>query len=224
MSRPPTRYWIDPETADSDGLVGIGGDLAPATLLRAYRDGVFPWFNPDDPILWWSPDPRAIIEIGQVYRSRRLARTMRSPRFEVSIDSAFRQVMLGCADRAEGSWITDAILESYCQLHELGYAHSVEVWHQGRLVGGTYGVAIGAFFAAESMFHYVTDASKVALVSLDRLLQQRGFLLLDIQIISDHTRRMGAIEVPRTEYLRRLRLACREPARWAVVPLRQRPC
>ncbi len=201
--------WIEPELADEWGLVGVGGDLSPERLLRAYRDGVFPWFNEDEPICWWSPDPRAIFELDGMYRSSRLQRTIRSGKFAITFNQDFRGVMLGCADREEGTWITPSMLEAYSRLYELGHAHSVEARIDGELVGGTYGVAIGGFFAAESMFFRVSDASKVALAALIDRLKARSFTLLDIQLITEHTASLGAIEIPRNTYLRRLRGALR---------------
>jgi leucyl/phenylalanyl-tRNA--protein transferase len=203
---------IDPYFAQVMGLVKQGGDLSPASLLKAYRSGCFPWFDEGDPILWWSPDPRAIFEIESYHVPRRLARTIRSGKFRVTRDLAFGAVMRGCADRVEGTWITDEMLDAYQELHRLGHAHSVEAWLGEHLAGGVYGVALGGFFAAESMFHYVTDAGKVALASLIAHLRQRGFTLFDLQFINDHTARLGAIEIPRKEYLRRLRHALRAPA------------
>lgn len=214
--------WIPPDMAEPDGFVGVGGDLTPRTLLRAYADGVFPWFNDGDPILWWSPDPRAVIELrvdaashpnatpgyGGLHVSRRLARTIRSGKFRVTVDECFENVMWACGEnRPEGTWVTEDMLDAYAELHRLGHAHSVEVWRGDELAGGTYGVSIGGFFSAESMFYRVTDASKVALASLVSRLRQRGFVLLDVQMTTEHTARMGATEVPRKEYLKRLRKA-----------------
>lgn len=191
---------------DSD-LLAIGGDLRPERLLEAYSKGIFPWYDETTPILWWSPDPRAIIEFDRFHVSRRLRRTIRSRKFSTTENRDFERVIRECGRRREGTWITPEMITAYCRLHRLGYAHSVETWLEGRLVGGVYGVAVGGLFAAESMFHRVSDASKVALVALVERLQKRGYVLLDIQIISPHTARMGAIEIPRREYLRRLRRA-----------------
>ena len=195
-----------PQHADEYGLVAIGGDLQPATLLRAYRSGVFPWYNEDEPILWWSPDPRAIFEIEHFSLSRRLARTIRSDKFRLTINQAFKEVMLGCADR-ERTWITSDMLSAYVDMHRLGHAHSIEVWLDDQLAGGIYGVAIGGFFSGESMFHRARDASKVALAYLIEYLRVRGFVLMDSQVITEHTARMGAVEIPRVQYLERLRKA-----------------
>ncbi len=204
----PSRFFLDPESADADGLVGIGGDLSPSLLLDAYRRGIFPWFDEESPILWWSPDPRAIFELDGLYVSRRLARTVRSGRFTATIDRAFADVMRGCAHRpGDGVWITKDMIAAYTRLHELGHAHSVEVWYEGRLAGGIYGVTVGGLFAGESMFTRVRDASKVALVHLMEHLRQRGYQLFDVQFLNDHTARLGAIEISRREYLARLRKA-----------------
>jgi leucyl/phenylalanyl-tRNA--protein transferase len=201
---------FNPLRADQWGLVAIGGDLLPPTLLRAYRSGVFPWFDDGDPILWWSPDPRCIIEHERFHISRRLARTLRSGRFHVTYDRDFAAVIRGCADRAEGTWITGTMIDAYERLHRLGHAHSVEAWVGDELAGGTYGVAIGGFFAAESMFTRISDGSKVALTHLVAHLRERGYQLLDVQLRTDHTARLGVVEIPRREYLGRLRqaLAC----------------
>jgi leucyl/phenylalanyl-tRNA--protein transferase len=182
-------------------------------LLTAYRRGVFPWYDETTPILWWSPDPRAIIEIGALHISRRLRRTIRSGKFHLTIDRDFAGVIRGCADRpGDGNWITPDMLAAYETLHRLGHAHSVEAWHRGILAGGVYGVAINGFFAAESMFSCVSDASKVALAFLMEHLQSRGFQLFDIQFLNPHTQSLGAIEIPRDEYLQRLIRALRTTA------------
>ena len=202
-------YIFHPERADETGLVAVGGDLEPMTLVLAYRSGVFPWFGPDDPILWWSPDPRAIIELNGLHISHRLSRTIRSGKFHVTVDQAFPAVLRGCADREGGTWLTREMILAYQRLHRLGIAHSVETWHQSKLAGGIYGVAIGGLFAGESMFAHVSDASKVALVFLFERLRQRGYQLFDTQVLTGHTGRMGGIEIPRRDYLVRLRAALR---------------
>ncbi|AMV22991.1 Leucyl/phenylalanyl-tRNA--protein transferase [Gemmata sp. SH-PL17] len=222
--------WIPPELAEPDGFVGVGGDLRPPTLLRAYADGVFPWFNEGDPILWWSPDPRGIIELhadsrthpdatpgyGGLHVSRRLARTIRSGKFRVTVNQCFETVMRACGEcRPEGTWVTSDMLAGYAELHRLGHAHSLETWVRAEqegpdvweLAGGTYGVSIGGVFAAESMFYRVTDGSKVALAALVSRLRERGYVLLDVQMKTDHTSTMGASEISRSEYLKRLRQA-----------------
>jgi leucyl/phenylalanyl-tRNA--protein transferase len=193
----------DPRRADPDGLVAVGGDLEPARLLLAYQMGIFTWFE-GMPLLWWSPDPRAVIDPTTLHVSTSLRRRLRRGRFSISFNRCFTEVMQACADRAEGTWITDEMLSAYRRLHELGHAHSVEVWMQGRLAGGLYGVQRGALFAAESMFHYATDASKIALVSAVRSLFTAGIALFDVQFLTSHLDSMGCYEIPRTEYLRRL--------------------
>jgi leucyl/phenylalanyl-tRNA--protein transferase len=205
------------EFADESGLVSMGGDLRPQTLLRAYRSGVFPWFNEGDPILWWSPDPRAIIELDGLHVSRRLARTLRSDKFQFSVNQAFGDVIRACGAREEGTWITPAMIAAYERLHVLGHAHSVEAWQDNELAGGIYGVAIGGFFAGESMFTRKRDGSKAALVYLIEQLRASGFLLFDVQFLTPHTVRMGASEIPRSEYLTRLQKALRVTPKAAFV-------
>jgi leucyl/phenylalanyl-tRNA--protein transferase len=209
----PLLSWLlsnSPEPGEDLGLIAVGGDLQPERLLGAYRQGIFPWYNEGDPICWWSPDPRAIFELDGPYISRRLARTLRSGRFGATFDRAFSEVLRGCAHRpGEGTWITAEMIAAYEELHRLGHAHSVEVWQGEILAGGLYGVAVGGLFAGESMFTRVRDASKVALVALVRRLRERGFRLFDIQLLTEHTARLGAIEIPRAEYLRRLAEALR---------------
>jgi leucyl/phenylalanyl-tRNA--protein transferase len=207
---------MPPELADPDGFVGLGGDLKPRTLLRAYAEGVFPWFNEDDPILWWSPDPRAVIELegpgeggyGGLHVSRRLARTLRSGKFRITYNACFERVMRACGeDRDDGTWVTAEMIAAYTEMHRLGHAHSVESWVGDELAGGIYGIAIHGLFAAESMFYRVTDGSKAALAALVARLRERGFILLDVQMTTPHTERMGAVNIPRIQYLRRVREA-----------------
>jgi leucyl/phenylalanyl-tRNA---protein transferase len=199
--------FLNPHWADEYGFVAVGGDLQPKTLLRAYRSGVFPWFDEGDPILWWSPDPRAIFELDRFHVSRRLARTVRSDRFRMTLDHDFAGVIRGCAQRERGTWITPLMIDAYERLHQLGHAHSVEIWAGEQLAGGVYGVAIGGFFAGESMFTRVRDASKVGLVHLVEHLLARGYTLFDIQMVTPHTASLGALEIPRREYLARLKMA-----------------
>jgi leucyl/phenylalanyl-tRNA--protein transferase len=202
--------FLDPKHADADGLVGVGGDLSPRRLVEAYRRGIFPFYDETSPILWWSPDPRAIFELDGLKVSRRLARTIRSGRFQVTVNRDFAGVIAGCADRpGPGNWITPDMAAAYTALHRLGHAHSVEVWREGALAGGLYGVAVGGLFAGESMFTRVTDASKIALAHVMDRLNERGFQLFDVQFLNPHTVRMGAVEIPRSEYLARLRRALR---------------
>lgn len=205
---PPCPFGFpDPRRAPAHGLVASGGNFAPATIVAAYRMGCFPWPHGDDEHLWFSPDPRAIIPIGGLIVSRRLARTVRSRRFTATIDTAFEAVMRGCADRPEGTWIIPSLIEGYVALNQLGWAHSIEVWHEGALAGGLYGVRVDRMFGAESMFFRVSDASKVAMVALMQWVASERIELVDIQVLNDHTARMGAVEVSRAEYLRRLRAA-----------------
>lgn len=213
--KPPTpaEFFPPAEAADARGLVAIGGKLSPEWLVYAYRRGIFPWPVDEQLLVWWSPDPRAVLELDRLLISRRLERTLRSGRFEVTCDRAFDAVMHGCATaqrRRRGTWITAAMRDAYERLHELGIAHSVEVWHEGKLAGGVYGVAQGAIFSAESMFYYVRDASKVALVALVRHLAARGYTLLDIQQLTPHMQRLGATEIRRRVFLHRVAAAVRE--------------
>jgi leucyl/phenylalanyl-tRNA--protein transferase len=192
---------------DPNGLLCAGADLSLERLLAAYRRGIFPWYSGDEPVLWWSPDPRAIIELDHLYVSRRLARRIRSGQSAVTCDRDFAGVVAGCAEPRErntGTWITPSFLEAYCRLHELGHAHRVAVWHAGQLVGGVYGVALGGLFAGESMFHRRTDASKVALTALVGMLRAGGFRLLDVQFLTPFLAQFGAVEIPRADYLERL--------------------
>jgi leucyl/phenylalanyl-tRNA---protein transferase len=187
------------------GLVGVGGDLSVPRLLLAYRSGIFPWT--DSPITWWSPDPRAVLELDRLHTPRSLKAVLRKRPFQVTVDRAFRAVMEGCAEPAPGreeTWISSQFLEGYTRLHEAGHAHSLEVWRADALVGGIYGVAIGGFFAGESMFHRESNASKVALWHLAQLLREGGFVLFDVQVLTPATSQMGGVTIPREDYLRRL--------------------
>jgi leucyl/phenylalanyl-tRNA--protein transferase len=201
-------FFPSPLRANAEGLVAIGGDLSVPRLLLAYRNGIFPWT--DKPITWWSPDPRAIFELDQFHVSHSLAKVIRKGVFQVTTNHAFIEVMKGCAasgpDRRT-TWITREFLKAYTQLHEQGHAHSLECWQDGKLVGGIYGVAIGGFFAGESMFHRVSNASKIALYYLIEHLRRRNFSLFDIQMLTPITSSLGAIQIPRVEYLNRLATA-----------------
>ncbi|MCA9254102.1 MAG: leucyl/phenylalanyl-tRNA--protein transferase [Phycisphaerales bacterium] len=188
-------------------------ELTPELLISAYAQGVFP-MGVHGRIGWFSPDPRGILPLDAFHASKTLAQTARSERFQIRIDTRFREVMLACADRPDGTWITTPIVDAYVQLHELGLAHSVESWRGDRLVGGLYGVALGGAFFGESMFHRERDASKVALVALVRRMRDRGFTLLDIQYTTPHLERFGAIEIPREDYMARLMRAIRREARF----------
>jgi len=200
--------FLDPRSATAEGLVGIGGDFSVERLLLAYRSGIFPWT--EDPISWWSPDPRGIFELDQFHISRSFERFLRKIPYTTTMDRAFRAVMEGCAapdaSRAD-TWITPQFIAAYTQLHEQGHAHSVECWRGTELVGGIYGVAVGGLFAGESMFRRADNASKVALQQLITHLRERGFTLFDIQMVTGITRQLGAKEISRAEYLQRLRHA-----------------
>ncbi|MFZ2956518.1 MAG: leucyl/phenylalanyl-tRNA--protein transferase [Candidatus Ozemobacteraceae bacterium] len=207
-----TAVFPHPSRADPDGLLAVGGTLSPENLLRAYASGIFPWTV--HPVTWWSLNPRGIIPIGELHVSRRLERIVKQKRFTVTFDQAFPAVIEGCSKPRpdhEETWITPEFIAAYIRFHELEHAHSAEAWRDERLVGGVYGVAIGGFFAGESMFHTETDAGKTALVMLIRHLQQRGYVLFDTQQVTPVTRSLGAIEIPRSEYLRRLEYAVSLP-------------
>jgi leucyl/phenylalanyl-tRNA--protein transferase len=209
---PKSRFFPPAELAEPEGVVLFGGRLSPEWLLDAYAHGIFPWpiFDGADVVVWWSPDPRAIFELDRFRVPRRLKRTCDGGRFEVTCDRDFAGVIRGCAtagDRRHNTWLTPKMIDAYIRLHALGHAHSVEVWHDGALAGGVYGVALGGLFAGESMFHHVRDASKVALVRLVAHLRARGYRLFDIQQRTPHTSGFGAVEIPRAQYLRRLAAA-----------------
>jgi len=214
---PKSRRFPPAESADQYGLVAIGGQLSPDWLLDAYRHGLFPWplIEDIDEPQWWSPDPRAIFELDSFHMSRRLAQTIRSGKFTLTSDRDFAGVISGCAtagDRRGKTWLTEDMIAAYKGLHRLGHAHSVEAWLGHELAGGVYGVAIGGFFAAESMFYRKRDASKVALARLIEHLRRCDYRLLDIQQLTPHTASLGAIEITRRNYLRRLATAIRTPA------------
>ena len=206
---PDIPFFPPVETAlvDPNGLLAMGGDLSVERLLDAYRHGIFPWFNPGEPILWWSPDPRMVLVPGEIRVTRSLAKRIRNGGFELRLDTAFVEVMRACAEPREGAggtWISPAMIAAYGRLFEAGYAHSIETWHDGRLVGGLYGVAIGRMFYGESMFSREPDASKVALVRLARQLQRWGFGLIDCQMETAHLASLGAHTMPRTTFTARL--------------------
>jgi leucyl/phenylalanyl-tRNA--protein transferase len=204
----------DAALSDPDGLLAAGGDLSCATLLEAYSRGIFPWFSADQPILWWSPDPRAVFSPPALKVSRSLRRTLQRQRFQVSCDTDFAGVIRECAGTRpgqSGTWLTREMIAAYTALHEQGHAHSVECRHRGRLVGGLYGVAIGRVFFGESMFSRMNDASKVALAHLMHNLRHWQFELVDCQVYSEHLRTLGATRMPRTGFIRELRRLCAEP-------------
>ena len=221
------RLWFpDPRSAETrpglDGLVALGGDLSPPRLLLAYRSGIFPWTA--NPITWWSPDPRGVLELNQLHLPRRLEGILdrqvawreepgaEARPFQLSRDGSFEEVIRECATRrTEGNWITPDFVQAYTRLHKMGHAHSVECWQHGELAGGIYGVAIGGCFAGESMFHRVSNASKIALWGLVQHLRRQGFALLDVQVLNPTTRQLGATNIDRDAYLARLHAAVALP-------------
>ena len=193
------------EFAENDGLLAIGGDLSEARLLDAYSSGIFPW--DDEPLLWFSPDPRMVLDLGAYKPSKSLYRKIKKNIFEIRFDSAFEQVIENCSSARSETWISNGFKEAYTKLHQKGYAHSVECWQEGRLVGGLYGLSLGSAFFGESMFHLVSDASKVAFYHLVQQLQAWDFTLLDCQVNNDHLLSLGAEDIPREAYLLQLKLA-----------------
>ncbi|GBG02998.1 leucyl/phenylalanyl-tRNA--protein transferase [Azospira sp. I13] len=193
---------------EPNGLLAVGGDLSAERLLEAYRRGIFPWYSPGEPILWWSPDPRMVLFPEEFRISRSLGKILRRGDYEVRLDSAFMQVIEACADTPRpgqhGTWIVPEMQAAYRKLHELGYAHSVEVWASGELIGGLYGIALGRMFYGESMFSWRTNASKIAAAHMARFLQQQGFGLVDCQMRTAHLASLGAREIPRQEFIARL--------------------
>ena len=217
-------YWLTndlvfppPEGASPEGVVAAGGDTRPDRLLLSYSQGIFPWPHDGLPLLWFSPDPRFVLPLDGVRVSRSLRKTIRKQHYEIRTDTAFRQVMLACADTRRrgqyGTWITDEMVQGFSALHDLGFAHSVEAWHNGRLVGGLYGISLGRVFYGESMFASEPDASKVATVTLCGNLRSWGFHFIDCQVHTDHLERFGAVEWPRSRYLAALRRALSNPTR-----------
>ena len=228
MRAPPLK-WIHPDDPpdafpdparalkDPDGLLAVGGDLSPARLLYAYQRGIFPWYHEDQPILWWSPDPRAVVAPRDLHVSRSLSRRLRKADFSLRFDSDFTAVLDACAGPRRqqpegGTWIGAAMRAAYLELHRLGHAHCAEVWMDQGLVGGVYGVAVGQVFFGESMFSRVTDASKLALACLAHSLDAWGFRLLDCQVHSEHLASLGSVLMPRVDFLELLRLLCDAPA------------
>ena len=197
------------EEATPEGIVAVGGNLSPGVLLSAYRQGVFPWYSDEQPILWWSPDPRFVLFVDELSVSKRLARSLRARPFEITFDRRFEEVIGSCSvvrrSGEPGTWITDEMRSAYLRLHELGYAHSVESWLEGRLVGGLYGVSIGGAFFGESMFHTESDASKATFVALVNALSARGITLVDCQMETPLLASFGARSIPRSEFLSLLR-------------------
>jgi len=201
----------NPELAEEDGLLAIGGDLSPERLLLAYSHGIFPWFNEGDPILWWSLNPRLILFLDQFKCSESLKRTIKSNKFEVKFDTNFEEVIRNCSkverNQQDGTWITQEMIDAYIHLHELGFAHAVETYFQGKMVGGLYGVSIGKVFVGESMYYTMADASKVSLYHLVELLKKWNFHFIDAQQPTNHLISLGAKEIERKQYLNLLKKA-----------------
>lgn len=228
MDNPIRLHWLDPRDPqqpfppahlamrDPNGLLAIGGDLSVPRLIRAYSAGVFPWYNPDEPILWWSPDPRAVLMPDSMHVSHSLEKSIRRTDYALSLDTHFSEVLAQCSGpraRSRGTWLGTEMREAYAQLHQRGYAHSVEVWRGGELIGGLYGVALGRVFFGESMFSRASDASKLALYWLSQQLQAWKFSLIDCQVGSPHLKSLGAVDVSRERFLNLLRIAVQQPAR-----------
>ncbi len=220
MSQPDTnRFQFPPvEMASPEGLLAIGGDLSSERLIEAYRQGIFPWYNEDQPILWWSPDPRLVLFPQRLKISRSLKKLLRKNLFQITFDTAFREVMLGCAaprspSMESDTWISNDMITAYMRLHTQGLAHSVETWQSGKLVGGLYGVALGGCYFGESMFSRVADASKAALVYLVNNIINWGFDLIDCQVSSDHLISLGAEEIHRVDFMCYLESALKRPGK-----------
>lgn len=203
-----------PSLAVEDGLLAVGGDLSPNRLLLAYSKGIFPWYSEADPILWWSPDPRFVLYPKDIKVSHSMKKLLNKNIYKITYDTCFRDVISNCANTRKdtGTWITDDMLEAYCVLHKLGFAHSVETWFEDRLVGGLYGIALGKCFFGESMFSLMTDASKTAIITLSKFLEQKQFLMIDCQVYTKHLESLGAMKIPRQEFLKLVETGiCVEP-------------
>jgi leucyl/phenylalanyl-tRNA--protein transferase len=204
-----------PHLAIKEGLLAVGGDLSAERLVLAYRSGIFPWYSEGEPILWWSPDPRLVLYPEELRISKSLRKVINRKVFSISFNKAFNSVIQACAQTkrsyGEGTWITDDMKAAYCELHRLGYAHSVEAWKDSKLVGGLYGISIGRAFFGESMFSRVSNASKVTFVMLAETLKRSKFKLIDCQVRTDHLIRFGAIEIPRKQFLEQLKKAIDSP-------------
>lgn len=232
MDNPIRLHWLDPRDPhqsfppphlalkDPNGLLAIGGDLSPIRLMRAYAQGIFPWYNPDEPILWWCPDPRSVLQPEGMKVSKSLGKSIRRADFAVTLDQAFAEVLTGCAgvrDKSHGTWLGPDMRRAYGELHRQGHAHSVEFWRDGHLLGGLYGIAVGRMFFGESMFSRANDASKIALYYLCEQLKAWRFELIDCQISSDHLTTLGARNLSRAAFLDALASAVRKPGhveRW----------
>jgi len=206
----------DPEMADDDGLIAAGGDLSVEALLSAYSNGIFPWFSKGDPILWWSPNPRMVLKPGRLKLSASLKQKLKNPKFEVKIDNNFTEVIKACASVSrkgqDGTWITDDMIEAYVRMHDKGYAHSFETYYNGKLVGGLYGISLGRAFFGESMFHIMSDASKISLFCLHKFCLKFNFYFIDVQQSTTHLKSLGAEDVTRSHFLKMLKMSLNEPS------------
>lgn len=212
---PPPRF------AEKEGLLAVGGDLSENRLLLAYKMGIFPWYSYDEPILWWSPNPRLVLYPDELQVSQSLKKVIKKHHFHITMDTAFAEVIRSCAsvrlEQAEGTWLTEEMIEAYCRLHRLGFAHSVEAWHEGKLAGGLYGMSLGKAFFGESMFTRVSNASKTAFVTFAEYLKTQAFHFIDCQVKTAHLIRFGAREIPRSLFLEQLEKAVEYPTtvgRW----------
>ncbi len=224
MTNPPFPYLDENdyfefppvENSSPEGIVATGGNLSPGMLISAYEQGIFPWYSPFEPILWWSPDPRFILFFEDLHISKSMKKVFRKDKFEVTFDTAFEQIIYGCRDARrpgqEGTWITGEMIEGYCKLHEIGYAHSVEVWQGEILAGGLYGVSFGRCFFGESMFSKMSDSSKTAFIYLAKTMEEAGFHFIDSQVYTPHVATLGAVEISRSEYLKLLEKGLRCPS------------
>jgi leucyl/phenylalanyl-tRNA---protein transferase len=212
-----TIEFPPPHLASEEGLLAVGGDLTQKRLLLAYRMGIFPWFSNNEPILWWSPDPRLVLYPHEIKISKTLKKIIKKEVFKVTMDLAFNEVINQCAQvrlkKNQGTWIIEDIIEAYCQLHESGFAHSVEVWRQGELAGGLYGVSLGKCFFGESMFTRISNASNIALFKLVEYLKKLSFDMIDCQVATEHLTRFGARQIPRIRFLNQLEKSLRAPTR-----------
>lgn len=192
-----------PSLSEEDGLLAVDGDLSPERLILAYRNGIFPWFSEDEPILWWSPDPRFILYPKDIKVSHSMKKLLKKNTYKISFDTCFRDVISNCSNlrKERGTWITNDMIEAYCKLHELGYAHSVEAWYEDELVGGLYGISIGKCFFGESMFSTMSNASKAAFITLCKKLEEKEYIMVDCQVYTEHLESLGAVNISREKFL-----------------------
>ncbi|MGV8980392.1 leucyl/phenylalanyl-tRNA--protein transferase [Clostridium sp.] len=193
----------DPSLAEEDGLLALDGDLSPERLILAYSNGIFPWFSEDEPILWWSPDPRFVVYPNDVKISHSMKKLLKKNTYRISFDTCFRDVISNCSNvrKETGTWITNEMIEAYCTLHKLGFAHSVETWYGDKLVGGLYGIIMGKCFFGESMFSTMDNASKFAFINLSRILEEKKFVVIDCQVHTAHLESLGAVNISRKDFL-----------------------